>query len=77
MLSRGVLAVNAFYASYAHDDIALKIYESAADESFEIISKAIESGNYPEIDQNKLAGNKKILKSAPKIFKDDCRINWK
>lgn len=43
MLKRGILATNAFYASFSHDNIALKKYEIAMDESFNIIKKAIES----------------------------------
>ena len=34
---------------------------------------AIEEGNYPQVDQNE----NQTLKSAPKIFRDDCEINWK
>lgn len=33
----------------------------------------IASGNYPKIDQQSDA---KALKNAPKIFKEDCKINW-
>ena len=36
--------------------------------------KAIESGNYKEIPQDKMA--EENLKSAPKIFREDCLINW-
>lgn len=36
--------------------------------------KSIESGNYKEIPQDKIAT--KELKSAPKIFREDCLINW-
>jgi methionyl-tRNA formyltransferase len=36
--------------------------------------KAIESGDYKEIPQDKMS--EKELKSAPKIFKEDCLINW-
>lgn len=36
----------------------------------------IESGNYPQSDQF-LSGHADIeLKSAPKIFKEDCKIDW-
>ena len=38
--------------------------------------KAIEQGNYPHIDQSLLIANGAELKPAPKIFKEDCRINW-
>lgn len=34
--------------------------------------KAIESGDYPQMEQD----HSKALNPAPKIFKDDCRINW-
>lgn len=37
--------------------------------------KAIESGRYTEQPQEQLAEGQE-LKHAPKIFKDDCRINW-
>jgi len=37
--------------------------------------KAIESGRYTEQPQDQLTDDQK-LKHAPKIFKDDCRINW-
>jgi methionyl-tRNA formyltransferase len=37
--------------------------------------KAIESGRYTEQPQQQLT-NEQELKHAPKIFKDDCRIDW-
>jgi methionyl-tRNA formyltransferase len=37
--------------------------------------KAIESGRYTEQPQEQLAEGQE-LKHAPKIFKDDCRIDW-
>lgn len=37
--------------------------------------KAIESGRYTEQPQEQLIEGQQ-LKHAPKIFKDDCRINW-
>jgi len=36
--------------------------------------KAIESGEYKEIPQDKTG--EKILKTAPKIFREDCQIDW-
>ena len=36
--------------------------------------KAIESGDYKEIPQNKIG--EEVLKSAPKIFREDCQIEW-
>jgi len=39
--------------------------------------KAIESGNVPALPQNEmLYPDSKSLKMAPKIHKEDCRINW-
>lgn len=38
--------------------------------------KAIESGNYPQTEQSVFIGNGEQEKHAPKIFKDDCKINW-
>ncbi|SDL94686.1 methionyl-tRNA formyltransferase [Daejeonella rubra] len=36
--------------------------------------KAIESGEYKEIPQDKTG--EKVLKTAPKIFREDCQIDW-
>jgi len=36
--------------------------------------KAIESGNYTEIPQDHI--DTRELKTAPKIFREDCQINW-
>ena len=38
--------------------------------------QAIEQNNYPQIDQAEFIGNSGELQNAPKIFKEDCRINW-
>ncbi len=37
---------------------------------------AIENQNYTEIEQEKLLPSDIVLNEAPKIFKEDCRINW-
>lgn len=37
---------------------------------------AIRNGDYQAIPQDKLVNNGENLKKAPKIFKDDCLINW-
>jgi methionyl-tRNA formyltransferase len=39
--------------------------------------KAIESGTVPTTDQQSLIGQDTVLKKAPKIGKEDCRIDWK
>lgn len=38
--------------------------------------KAIENGSYPQIDQNTLIEANTTIHIAPKIFKEDCEINW-
>ena len=38
--------------------------------------QAIELNNYPQIDQSELVTKDQEIKLAPKIFKDDCIINW-
>jgi methionyl-tRNA formyltransferase len=38
--------------------------------------RAIESGNYPQIDQTSRIPAGEPIKTAPKIFKEDCRISW-
>ncbi len=38
--------------------------------------KAIENNSYSQIPQNELVNNESELKSAPKIFKEDCSIDW-
>lgn len=38
--------------------------------------KAIEQNDYPQTDQSELIVKGETERHAPKIFKDDCRINW-
>ena len=38
--------------------------------------QAIEQNNYPQQDQSELIANGEKEKHAPKIFKDDCKIDW-
>jgi len=38
--------------------------------------KAIEETNYPQIDQSELIASGEQVKHAPKIFKEDCKIDW-
>ena len=37
---------------------------------------AIIAENYPQLNQNDLISSNEIIRIAPKIFKDDCQINW-
>lgn len=39
--------------------------------------QAIDAGNYPQVPQSDLIKPGETLKPAPKIFKEDCKINWK
>ena len=39
--------------------------------------QAIEQNSYSQTDQSELIANGEIEKHAPKIFRDDCKINWK
>jgi methionyl-tRNA formyltransferase len=44
-----------------------------------LVSKTVRSiadGNYSEISQSELIGQHPVLKLAPKITTEDCRINW-
>jgi methionyl-tRNA formyltransferase len=38
--------------------------------------QAIEHNHYPQIDQSEFIKATEEIKSAPKIFKEDCKINW-
>jgi methionyl-tRNA formyltransferase len=38
--------------------------------------KAIEAGDFKTVDQGALIESALALKAAPKIFREDCRINW-
>jgi methionyl-tRNA formyltransferase len=38
--------------------------------------EAIEQNNYPQTDQAELIASGEQIKHAPKIFKEDCKINW-
>ena len=38
--------------------------------------KSVEKNNYPKLEQKKLLNKSNELKTAPKIFKQDCKIDW-
>ncbi len=38
--------------------------------------QAIERNDYPQTDQSEFIKENKEIKNAPKIFKDDCKIDW-
>jgi len=56
-------------------DIHDRLMMIGADLVFKTV-KAIENNNYTEEDQNKFYSSEAELKHAPKIFKEDCKINW-
>jgi len=58
-------------AGQLHD----KLMEAGADLLVKTI-KAIESGNINPIDQNKIQVIESKLKTAPKLTKENCRIDW-
>ena len=61
----------------APDETAGNVHDRLMEVGAELLVKtvhAIESGDYQEIPQDTIEGSE--LRHAPKIFKDDCRINW-
>jgi methionyl-tRNA formyltransferase len=38
--------------------------------------QAIDHGDYPQLDQQRLLKDGEAMKEAPKLFKEDCRIRW-
>lgn len=66
--------------SIAENETAGEIHDKLMHTGAQLVLKtvqAIEKGNYPQVDQAELIAAGTELKNAPKIFKDDCRINWK
>jgi len=58
-------------AGKLHDKIMIQGAETLL-ETIDII----ESGNYSSVGQDNFISNEQDLKPAPKIFKDDCKIDW-
>jgi methionyl-tRNA formyltransferase len=62
------------------DDTAGTLYERLKKDGADLVLKtvrAIETGNYTPEDQASFIKPSEKLKPAPKIFKEDCKINWK
>ncbi len=62
------------------EDTAGTLYERLMKDGADLTLKtvrAIETGNYTPEEQSSLVKSSEKLKPAPKIFKDDCKINWK
>jgi methionyl-tRNA formyltransferase len=63
----------------APDETAGSLHDKLMSLGAELVMETADSimqGNYEAIPQDKLIGKGQSLKKAPKIFKDDCRINW-
>jgi methionyl-tRNA formyltransferase len=57
------------------DDTVGTLYARLMNKGADLVvktAKAISDGNYPQTPQK----SKEELKTAPKIFKEDCKINW-
>ena len=62
------------------EDTAGDLYARLMNDGSDLVLKtvrAIESGTYTPEDQSSLLKPNEKIKLAPKIFKDDCKINWK
>jgi len=57
-------------------DLYSRLMKDGADLTLKTV-RAIESGTYTPEDQVLLLKPNEKIKLAPKIFKEDCRINWK
>ncbi|HAF29179.1 MAG TPA: methionyl-tRNA formyltransferase [Bacteroidales bacterium] len=61
------------------DDDAGSIHDKLMYKGANLVLKTVDSiltGNYPQLNQNILVEAGTLIKHAPKIFKDDCKINW-
>jgi len=61
--------------SHNAGDLHDNLMNAGAEAVLETVSK-IETGNVKEIDQKELISSGQELRKAPKIFREDCRINW-
>ena len=62
------------------NDTAGELYQRLMKDGSDLVLKtvrAIESGTYTPEDQSALLKPNEKIKPAPKIFKDDCRVNWR
>ncbi|MFO7977318.1 MAG: methionyl-tRNA formyltransferase [Bacteroidales bacterium] len=61
------------------DETAGSLHEKVKHEGSKLVMRtldAIAHGNIRPLDQQALTSEQPILKKAPKIFKEDCRIDW-
>jgi methionyl-tRNA formyltransferase len=61
--------------NYTAEDLHDKLMETGASLVLKTV-RAIISGNFKETPQEALLDKAEILHPAPKIFKEDCKINW-
>ena len=64
----------------SENDTAGELYERLMKDGSDLVLKtvrAIETGTYTPEEQSSLLKPNEKIKIAPKIFKDDCKINWK
>ncbi|MCF8371775.1 MAG: methionyl-tRNA formyltransferase [Bacteroidales bacterium] len=63
----------------APDENAGQLHDRLMKVGGELIKKTVDAivkGDYPQMDQSGYLKEGGALKTAPKIFKDDCRIDW-
>lgn len=67
--------------SIQQDETAGELHDRMKTEGAQLVLQTvrlIEKGAFSLIDQSQISDNNDfVLKPAPKIFRDDCRINWK
>ncbi|MFP4619952.1 MAG: methionyl-tRNA formyltransferase [Bacteroidales bacterium] len=63
----------------ASDETAGSLHDKLMVLGAELVMETVDAickGDYQAIPQNELIEGRKSLKKAPRIFKEDCRINW-
>jgi methionyl-tRNA formyltransferase len=65
--------------SISKDDSAGTLHDRLMEKGAQLVVKTVDAviaGNFPQINQSEFIGLDEKIKMAPKIFKNDCRINW-
>lgn len=58
---------------------ASELYDVMKSEGAKLVSETVKyiiHGDYKTLEQEKIVENTSLLKKAPKIFKENCKINW-
>ena len=61
------------------DETAGSLHDKLMVQGGKLVVKTVEAivaGDYPQVDQTEIVGEGEELRSAPKIFKEDCKIDW-